>query len=462
MSARLKRILKSFNKKHVWAVASLIMLLAIVFNLYRFLDKDNKINVPDTLNVVLISIDTLRADHLSIYGYHRDTTPNLDRFFKDKTIFENAMSPAPCTVPAVLQFLTGTFEHELNKTLTEVLAESGYNTAAIVSQHSFCRTLKKIRVCGRENVQKNFSRGFSYFDIQGKNDKDKHGMTTRTAKELTDKAVVWLENNSNKGKFFLWLHYFDPHDPYEPPQEFRMYDNKNSSYTGGDRRTYLKEAKANWQRAGYIFNKDDVSHFIGLYDGEIKYTDYEIGRVLDKLEKQGLIDNSIIIVIADHGEWLGENNRWDHCQSLHEEEVHVPFLVSVGGKKLGNYGRSDTPVSTLDVFPTVMGLLNIKYDSSKVDGLDLSNPPEDRKVFSVWVNTKVIRSKEWKLFYSDNKVVGLYNIKKDKHENRNLANEEIEIKDELAKDIRDFLGSRKQVEKENKEVIKRLKSLGYL
>ena len=149
-------------------------------------------------HVVLISIDTLRADHVGLYGYARETTPNIDRFFRTGTVFENAMSSAPCTIPSVRQFLSGAFDLRPDrKTLPELLHDHGYTTAAIVSQHQFYR----------QPVDA-YRRGFEHFDIQARDEVDHHGWTARRTKEVSDRAIEWLKENGQRKRFFLWLHYF--------------------------------------------------------------------------------------------------------------------------------------------------------------------------------------------------------------------------------------------------------------
>lgn len=133
--------------------------------------------------VILISIDTLRADHIGLYGYPRPTTPNLDRFFETRTVFDSAMSASPCAIPSVKQFLSGRFSPRNDRaTLAEVLRDHGYRTAAVVSQHQF-----------RLDAPEFYRRGFDSFDIQEAEEVDHHGMTTRTAAEISDRAITWME-----------------------------------------------------------------------------------------------------------------------------------------------------------------------------------------------------------------------------------------------------------------------------
>ncbi len=409
--------------------------------------------VPRT--VVLISVDTLRADHVGLYGSGRATTPNIDRFFGPGTVFENAISPAPCTVPAVLQFLWSAYlVQSAPSPLAKILADAGYSTAAMVSQHNFIGQRLPL-----------YRWGFHRFDIQLANEVDHHGLTRRRAQEVSDRAIAWLHKTAADERRFLWLHYFDPHDPYDPPPGFRGFDAGNRSLRTGDRRSALKKERRSqredWNQAGYIFSPEDVAHLVNLYDGEIQYTDFQIGRVLDVLEEQGRLDRSIVVLISDHGEWLGEGDRWDHCATLREEEIRVPFAILVDGGRIGRGAREVAPVSTLDVLPTVLGLLGVDYPAALYDGKDLRRNPRDRSVFAMWRTEQVVRRGDWKLFY-DKEPVALYRISEDRHERTNLLADRPAIRDELAAEVRARSDLTARVGELHEDTVDRLKQLGYI
>ncbi len=148
-----------------------------------------EVNCPPDCNVILITVDTLRQDHMGIYGYPKNTTPNIDKFFNDKTIYEQAYTSAPCTVPAVVRMLTGRLDVKDKPRLAEVLNQSGYNTAAIISQHLFGDS---------ENPNPYYSIGFDFYDIQNEKQKDIYSMSTRNAEEVSQKSIEWLEKNHKK------------------------------------------------------------------------------------------------------------------------------------------------------------------------------------------------------------------------------------------------------------------------
>lgn len=406
-------------------------------------------------HVVLISVDTLRADHLGLYGYPRDTTPRLDAFFAGGTVFENASSPAPCTIPAVRQFLAGAFDHaEERDVLAELLRAHGYATAAFVSQQQFHRG---------EQV---YRRGFDHFDIQAPERVDAHGGSARSAGEVSDRALAWLATHADRPKLFLWLHYFDPHDPYEPPEAFRRFDAGSASAKSGDPRSYQNRDAPPGPLVLFrktpreLFSAEDVAHFVNLYDGEIRYVDAEIGRVLDGLAALDLLDRSIVILLADHGEWLGEEQRWYHCLTLRDEEVRVPLAVRVEGAPLVDRARDARPTSTLDVLPTVAGLLGIALPADAYHGVDLRRAPEGRIVASMWSDRLAVRDAEWKLILADGRPERLYWTARDTAERWNRVHDEIEHRDALVESARPY--ARLQQELGAEKIEQALRAVGYI
>lgn len=405
--------------------------------------------------MLLISVDTLRADRLGIYGYERDTSPNLDHFFGEGTVFRWSSSTAPCTLPSIRQYLYGSFQVPgRGEPLAEVLRSHGYATAAIVSQHQI----------HKDGVD-TYARGFAHFDLQAPDDVDHHGMTARSADQVSDRALAWLDENAEAGKFFLWLHYFDPHDPYEPPEAFRRFEPGNRSGKSGDTRA-LRAVARRRQGPGRIrvepFTPEDIAHFRSLYDGEIHFTDAQIARVLAALEERGLAARTLVFFISDHGELLGEEGRFGHCKTVREEVIRVPFLVRVGKGRLGGVERSELAASTLDVLPTTLGLLGIEYDPSAYDGLDLRSAPADRTVLAFWRGWSVIRRGSWKQVFQESAVHALYDVERDPGERTNLADAETAVRDNLNAEMASLAELAGTVEEENRRVVELLEQIGYL
>ena len=271
-----------------------------------------------------------------------------------------------------------------------------------------------------------------------------------------------------KGNFFLWLFYFDPHDPYNPPAEHRKElktTNQNISFVKGDIRSYLNEIKAptdeSWKYVGYKLSEEETTYMHGLYEGEIKYMDYHMGRVLTKLKELNLDKNTLVILTSDHGELLGEDDLWNHCITLKDEVVKVPLMISVGGKKLGNNAKTRIPVSNIDIFPTVLDLLEIDHDFSNLKGVSLLELQEDRTLVLAGEDSWLVRQGDWKLVF-DNNTAKLYNIVEGKKEQNNMFRVMPEISQNMMRFLNEFIESNQRLKEDNKKSIELLKSLGYL
>lgn len=412
-------------------------------------------------NLLLISVDTLRPDHLGLYGYARDTTPRLDAFFGEGTVFDTVWASAPCTLPSVPQFLMGSYELTRERPLlAEILRDHGYATAAVVSQHQFDPSHHK-RPSQKARAELVW-RGFEHFDIQER-DEIASRMTTRTADSVTRAGLDWLEDNAGRRPFFVWLHYFDPHDPYQPPEAFRGFDAESTSRRSGDIRRQLKRGRLTpderWAFSGYVFDEADVDHFVNLYDGEIRFTDAQIGRVLDALRSAGLVDDTIVVLVADHGEVLGEGERWTHCLSLAEPEVRVPLMIRDRGRPIAGARRVATPASTLDLVPTVLGLLEIPEPASGLDGVDL-RAASRRPLFASWRGASAVLSGAWKLVHSGG--LDLYDLSSEEGEERDLLASQPERGQRLAEEIARFRRANPGLVDQNAEILGQLQELGYI
>jgi arylsulfatase A-like enzyme len=315
---------------------------------------------PLAVNAILITIDTLRPDRMSLYGYQQNTTPQLGQFFAGSA-FTNARSTAPCTLPAVKQFLTGRLDMG-GATLAQTLQGEGFETAAVVSQHWFVSDPL-------------YRSGFDYWDPQADGERDHYGLSTRRGDAVTARALRWLDSDRDKDRrFFLWVHYFDPHDPYDPPMDERHFSLGIDRYIHGDRRAAQirsMESEAKWFMVDWIFDDADRDALSRLYDDEVRFVDRQVGDLLDELENRGLLESTAIVFGADHGERLGEEGVWDHCYSLHDLELRVPLAIRMPGpaKPL----ELDSAVSTLDFYPTLLDALDVPEPGS-LDGESLLRP----------------------------------------------------------------------------------------
>lgn len=153
-----------------------------------------------------------------------------------------------------------------------------------------------------------------------------------------------------------------------------------------------------WTNAGYIFSEADVAHLHDLYDGEIHFADAQVGRVLAALERAGRVEDAIVVLTSDHGEWLGEQGWWDHCMTLNDVEILVPFLMRVRGGPLLGEARVSAPISTLDFVPTVAGLVGAELPDGSYHGVDLQRLAPDRIVLALWGQLASARDRDWQLF----------------------------------------------------------------
>ena len=345
-------------------------------------------------NVLLITIDTLRADHLGAYGYFLPTSPSIDALAKEGVVFTEAFTPVPTTAPALASLVTSVHvdQHRVRGnlqvlpdeliTLGEVFAEAGYDTGAFY---------------GNNAIRDGFGQGFRTFERFSPKRicRDEVG---------TDKAIKWLE--TAKSPWFLWIHFMDPHGPYKSsPAELSV----NFTYPSTKQmRHILKLGKKNYgfgvlPKYQQIDGQRRVVDYIRRYDGEIVGTDLEVGKLRDALEERGLLKHTLIVLSADHGESLGEDAYYfQHGSVLNRASLRIPLLFRHPDLPAGR--RIEAPVSLLDVFPTVAALLDLPRPDQLL-GEDLRSlmagePSQERTFLSYSVTSEMatsIRCGRWEL-----------------------------------------------------------------
>ena len=342
-------------------------------------------------NVVLLTLDTTRPDQLGCYGNPRVATPNLDSLAREGMLFERAFTPVPSTLPAHASILTGMLpaRHGVHDngvyqlpdsatTLAEMLAQHGYATAAFVSAFVL-------------DAQFGLAQGFDHYD--GKvtlplappaeapaPDSVPEGLRRwyaqlaspfeRTAQDVTRAATAWLAGAGDR-PFFLWVHYFDPHEPYRPPDPWRTkYDPGYEGPLDGTARAYHRLLRERGLRRGDPAAQRATEHMIALYDGEISAMDEAIGALLDALRQHGRLDQTLVVVVGDHGEAFGEHEQiWEHNGELYDEVMHVPLLIRRPEGRSGGQ-RVRELVSSIDVAPTVLDALGIAVPA-EIEGRSL-------------------------------------------------------------------------------------------
>jgi hypothetical protein len=303
-------------------------------------------------NVLLVSLDTLRPDHLGCYGYAQRISPNLDKLAGSGVLFTNTRSQAPWTLPSHFSLFTSRIpSHNGVEDLNEVLSDDVPVLAEILRQHGY-RTAGIVND-GQMKAHWGFSRGF---DLWKEFPVD---TPEGNCESITRQALGWLESNRDE-PFFLFLHYFDAHEPYEAAEPFRQ---ALGVTLGGERtREILWEARSPDARTLTDDAKDSV---VRAYDAEIAWLDHEVGRLL-----HGLPPNTLVVVFSDHGEAFKEHGWTLHGATLYEEEVRVALLM---GFPEGRYRgkRVEEPVMLLDVAPTILGCCGIEAPDA-FEGLDLN------------------------------------------------------------------------------------------
>jgi arylsulfatase A-like enzyme len=298
-------------------------------------------------HIVLISMDTTRADALSCYGSRYKTTANIDALAAEGVLFENTIAPVPLTMPSHSTMLTGTtpLYHEVhdnilyqldksNVTLAEILKDKGFSTGAFVGSFIL-------------DSQFGLDQGFDCYDDDLGDERSKTGINERKAGVTSQLACEWIDDHY-KENMFLFLHFYDPHMDYNPPEPF------DSMFTFTD--SSLGEIPLAFKQ-------------FGLYMGEIAYTDNCIGQVIDKLKSLGIYDSTLIVVTADHGEMLSDHGERTHGYFLYRSAVRVPLVFKLPGRT--RPARVKNTVGLADIAPTICSLLNIKL-SSDVQGKDIS------------------------------------------------------------------------------------------
>jgi arylsulfatase A-like enzyme len=365
--------------------APLMLLLAVCAASCR-----NDARPPD---VIMITIDALRADHLGAYGYAPPVSPAIDAFAAEATVFEKAVAQAPHTVPSLLQIMTSKYRQGLeipapDITLAELLRNHGYRTAAVVDN-----ALLELDATAR-----GLMRGFGTFYRNGLLDTDpaqQHWKTKTPADCITAQAIRWVKQRDVSRPFFLWLHYFDPHDPYLPPFADNMEAlsrQSGSDFTGDIRNTFLFTAPDS--EAARNLPEKDRRHLVDLYDAEIHYLDQSLGELFEFLKAKDVYRSSVIVVTADHGESFGEHGLWMHGQSLYEPEVHIPLLVKYAGQTRG--ARVKTPVQAIDLFPTVAAVAQVSTAELALDGISVGRR-QTEPAFAFWGGWQLVETTDWKL-----------------------------------------------------------------
>lgn len=400
------------KKFFLWTIFGLLSIAVItvaiwyLISLNRYSSEKSRLvhiqNKEEKLNVILISIDTTRADHLGCYGYADIETPYIDQLAQDGTMFLKCDSHVPLTLPSHINMLTGDYPpqtkvHDNNQvlspsalTLAEILKENDYHTGAFVGSVIL------------ENIY-GLNQGFDYYGDQFESRKQTFlGLPEdRLAREVLTEADGWIKENEDS-PFFAFIHLYDPHASYQPPEPYKSDYHQNP------------------------------------YDGEIAYVDASLGIFFEFLKEEGLWDNSLIILTSDHGEAFGEHNERAHCVFIYEATLHVPLILHCPNL-IPSGGQVKEQVRLVDIMPTILDILGIEIPAD-ISGASLvpyifgegeDEPTHYSYCESYHINYVFgysrligIQDNDWK--YIKAPTSELYNLQDDPEENYNLYFEGLE------------------------------------
>ena len=317
------------------------------------------------LSLLLVSVDTLRADHLGCYGYPRDTSPFLDAFAESNVVFTNVFTTSPKTGPSMASFFTGRYVQNHGVTQNEMALPEGQSMFAQRLPESF----RKAALVANPTLapERGYAAGF-----------DEYRLVDADPAVLGDAAIRWLEENGDE-HFFLWLHFLDPHGPYTPAAGLRdrfvddeHYDASRRvalEYEGepGLNPNYVLGVVPAYQRLGDV---DVVDYYVAQYDAEILEVDEQIRRIVEHLDAAGGADSTLVVVTSDHGESLGENEYYfEHGMFVDEGSIHIPLLIR--HPDVAGAVRVDALAQNVDLLPTLLAWLDLP-PAQGIDGRDLS------------------------------------------------------------------------------------------
>jgi arylsulfatase len=454
---------------------------------------EEQIRPENRFNLLVIAVDTLRADHLGSYGYELDTSPNLDAFAAKSLRFDNAQSAAPWTAPSLISLMTSLHPEvhqvlrfpnpgrlaEKTITLAEVLRDAGYATGAFTEG-------------GYAKGEFGLDQGFDVYPANP-GDEDSHGSNLMYPSRIrgnVDRTIEWIRSKQDQ-RFFAFFQTYETHTPFRAPEPFiRKF---RPDFSLADERSELAEIVARWDAGTPLSDRDwtrlivhrfhcllveapaparpglwdavfaRIEPFDGgtgsypadaieilrdLYDAEIAYTDRQISRLWRELARLGLADETIVVIVADHGEGLGDHGLIEHGKVLTEEILRVALVIRFPGET-GRAGTVDTLVRSIDVMPTLLDFMQIPRDGLTLQGVSLAKIIDGQAgeefAFSQgtsqagkedpWLS---VRTDRWRLVTdSDRDQSWLFDLEHDPSELANLADRFPEVATRLRKKIRE-------------------------
>ncbi|MGH9673354.1 MAG: sulfatase [Bryobacteraceae bacterium] len=454
-------------------------------------------------NVILLVMDAARADHLSVYGYHRDTTPNLKRFAGEATLYRRAIASGDMSLPSHASMFTGQYpsrhgahntlpDHPVGRplsadaiTLAERLRGAGYRTAAVTANFAYVNRAfglhqgfevwddRRLAITAH-SWEKHYLRGGVRAILRAFRPVEYLLISHRGAGQINSSVFALLEDLRARTPFFLFVNYMDTHDPYHPPEPFlsrfgaQMDPDWRNGFDGPDMIVPSRRRMSARLR----------EQLVARFDASIAYLDFEIARLFDRLKHLGLYDNSVIIVTSDHGETFGEKDLYGHGLSVIQSLVHVPLIIRYPGGR--HTGAIDDLAGHADIFPTVLPLAGLA--AGNADGVNLLDPMARRDRFIVAEShpfqalydfSPRFRRVERAVFQSDRKLLlgangvrEMYDPWRDPHESRNLYDPADPVARQMERALSDWLARnarpRTRSAPLDRKTIERLRALGYI
>lgn len=397
---------------------------------------------PEKVPIVLVTIDSVRSDHLPAYGYESVDTPAIDRLAADGIVFERAFAHVPVTLPSHVSLLSGTLpsHHGVRDNLgyrvppglpwlPEMLRQRGYATAAVVSAAALGRST-------------GVARGFDLFDDgeeesasdpaeeESGDEEDRSAESYRTGAATVERAVSWLDS-VDRPLWFLFVHLYEPHRPYEPPEPF-------------------------------------ASRYDSPYDGEIATADAALGALLEALDRRGLYDGSLILLTSDHGEGLGEHGERDHGLFVYRESLQVPLVVKLPRSRRAGR-RVERPVQLVDIVPTVLARIEGTVEPDAAGTSLLADDDTERSIYAetylprLYYGASALHTLIGKRFqYIDSPAPELFDLLDDPDSRDNLIGQDPEIVDLYRQRIEQLTSELEPPAPVPEETLQQLVELGYL
>ena len=478
------------------AVASLLLLGSIGCGPEEKLPAEVESNAShrERPNVLLVVLDTTRRDRLGLYGYDRETTPALDALAADGIIYERAISAGSWTLPSHASIFTGLYPRDHGTTvehwrllpefdtLAEQLRRDGFETVGVCSNPW---------VSANTGLQQGFDRFEEVWRDRKEDNRDLHG-----AALVTERLLGWLDQRTAAERpFFAFVNYLEPHSPYQPPEPYR------SRFLPEDADRAVVADVMDWETPrefgyilglpGYEISAEASRILSALYDAEVAYQDLRFGQLIEGLRERGVLDDTIIVVVADHGEQLGEHGMLDHKMSLYAENVHVPLIVRYP-KALPRGVRIEAQVQSNDIYATILDL--VESDQPRAEGLqslpfadgegvgrpyafvDMAPPTAFMTMMiKEWPNSDIVRfdrtirsvrGPRFELFWGSDGERRLYDLESDPSESTDVKAEHAAIQRSLESLLDKFyegsLSSDRNPVELDEEHREALKSLGYV